>query len=839
MADWPIALRTLVDVVVGARQPMRLTWGDSLILIYNEAYVPLLGGKHPAALGRPLFDVWPESRDTVGPLMTRVMAGESVHRERMRFVVERDGGREPIVVSFSYIPVFDGDRVAGTLCAAVELTAEVDNEIRLVDESRRQREVQRRQSALLTMDSRFADIDDPVEMEYVAARILATTLAVSRAGYGTIDPVAETIVIERDWNAPGIASIAGVLRFRDYGTYIEDIKAGRTVVVADADVDPRTRHTAVALKAISAAAFINMPIVEHGETVAFVYLNNASPRQWPADEVDFVRDVARRTRVATERVRAQRSLRELNASLERLVAERTAERDRVWKNSRDLLVVIGSDGVFRAINPAFKTILGYEPSELIGHPFSDFLWPDDVPNTQSALDEAAAAHDLTNFENRYRHKDGTPRWISWHTSVEGDLVYANGRHVTEEKAQAEALANTEERLRQAQKMEAVGQLTGGIAHDFNNLLMGISGSLEFLSTRLAQGRMQDLERYIATAQGAARRAAALTHRLLAFSRRQTLDPKAINTNRLVEGMEDLLRRSVGPGVTIEFVGAVGLWTTYVDTNQLESALLNLCINARDAMPDGGKITIETANRWLDDRAARERDLAPGQFVSLCVSDTGTGMSPDTVRRAFDPFFTTKPLGMGTGLGLSMVYGFARQSGGQVRIYSEPGQGAMVCLYLPRHHGDAVPDPVLAQPPIVADGDGETVLVIDDEASVRALVMEVLGELGYHAIEAGDAPSGMKLIESDVRIDLLITDVGLPGGMNGRQVADAALVVRPQLKVLFITGYAENAAVGNGQLGPAMEVLTKPFAIQDLADRIRRLIGTQSGDQASARPPARA
>ncbi|WP_233553342.1 response regulator [Teichococcus wenyumeiae] len=373
-------------------------------------------------------------------------------------------------------------------------------------------------------------------------------------------------------------------------------------------------------------------------------------------------------------------------------------------------------------------------------------------------------------------------------------------------------------------MEAVGQLTGGLAHDFNNLLTGISGNLELLSARVAQGRVKDLDRYVNAAQGAAKRAAALTHRLLAFSRRQTLDPKPTDANRLVAGMEELVRRTMGPAITVEMVTAGGLWPTLVDPHQLENALLNLCINARDVMPAGGRLTIETANRWLDSQAARDQDLPPGQYISLCVSDTGTGMTPEVAAKAFDPFFTTKPLGQGTGLGLSMIYGFARQSGGQVRIYSEPGQGANVCIYLPRHRGEAE---AAEAPPERSTarrfGQGETVLVVDDEPTVRMLVTEVLEELGYAALEAADGPAGLRLLQSDAPIDLLVSDVGLPGGMNGRQMANAAREVRPDLKVLFITGYAENAVVGNGYLEPGMHVMTKPFALDALATRIRDVI----------------
>jgi signal transduction histidine kinase len=392
------------------------------------------------------------------------------------------------------------------------------------------------------------------------------------------------------------------------------------------------------------------------------------------------------------------------------------------------------------------------------------------------------------------------------------------------KSQMTERERVEASLRQSQKMEAVGQLTGGLAHDFNNLLTGISGSLELTRARLSQGKADSVDRYITTAQEAVKRAAALTHRLLAFSRRQALEPKPTNVNRLVTGMEELIRRTVGPAIDVEVVGAGGLWSTLVDPNQLENALLNLCLNARDAMPQGGRLTIETANRWLDERGARDHDIAPGQYISLCVTDTGTGMEPDVAAHAFDPFFTTKPLGQGTGLGLSMIYGFARQSGGQIRIYSEVGKGTSMCLYLPRHHDDPNFNDTINFPEASESlGDGEVVLVIDDEPSIRMLITDVLSDTGYSVLEASDGPAGLRVLQSAARIDLLITDVGLPGGMNGRQVADAARTLRPDLRVLFITGYAENASMGNGNLEKGMHVLAKPFEVERLATRIRQLI----------------
>ncbi|MFN3818050.1 PAS domain S-box protein [Blastomonas sp.] len=408
--------------------------------------------------------------------------------------------------------------------------------------------------------------------------------------------------------------------------------------------------------------------------------------------------------------------------------------------------------------------------------------------------------------------------------AESELRELNETLEARVRERTEELMTAQDALRQSQKMEAVGQLTGGLAHDFNNLLTGISGSLEMMQARIARGRVDDVERYIAAARGAADRAAALTHRLLAFARRQTLAPKPTNITLLVAGMEDLICRTVGPAIRLEIGTGEELWPSLIDSSQLENAVLNLCINARDAMPGGGVIAIETRNCTMDEQSAGQHGLAQGDYISLCVADTGTGMSPDIIAKAFDPFFTTKPMGEGTGLGLSMIYGFAKQSGGSVSMSSEVGAGTKVCIYLPRHFGDVEPAAAAigfdASPHAAA---GETVLVIDDEPTVRMLVAEVLTDLGYTAIEAVDGVAGLKVLESDLRIDLLVTDVGLPGGLNGRQVAEAARAVRHDLKVLFITGYAEASVFGCGQVDQEMHVLTKPFSVEVLAARIRELI----------------
>ncbi len=695
-----------------------------------------------------------------------------------------------------------------------------------------------RQKAILELGDAIRDLTDPGEIAFAASGVLGRALQVARVGYGVIDKSAETITVERDWNAPGTTTLAGMLHFRDYGSYIEDLKAGRTVAIADVTRDPRTRATAEELKGISAWSFVNMPLVEQDDFVALLYANHDGPRQWDEDDLLLMRDVAERVRAATERLRAEDARRESEEQF-RVFAE--AVPNQIWAAHPDGRLYWFNQQVHAYTGMAYDALDGITA-------WTDLVHPDDQSQATEDWSRSllTGAHYGTEFRIRNAHgayrwflvraepvraADGTiTRWVGTNTDIDdsrrqtAELAMWNETLEEQVASRTRELMETEEALRQSQKMEAVGQLTGGLAHDFNNLLTGITGSLELLGMRIAQGRLNDVERYSLAAQGAAKRAAALTHRLLAFSRRQTLDPRPTDVNRLVSGLEDLVHRTVGPEITVEVVSSVGLWPTLVDPNQLENAILNLCINARDAMPEGGRLTIETANRWIDARIGKERDLDPGQYVSLCVSDTGTGMTPEVISKAFDPFFTTKPLGLGTGLGLSMIYGFARQSGGQVRIYSEVDEGSNICIYLPRHLGpaDEVEDQAeLSEAPRAIAG--ETVLVVDDEPTVRMLVTEVLEELGYAAIEAADGAAGLKLLRSDVRIDLLVSDVGLPGGMNGRQMADAARVHRPDLKILFITGYAENAVVGNGHLDPGMHVMTKPFAMEALAGRIKELI----------------
>ena len=545
-----------------------------------------------------------------------------------------------------------------------------------------------------------------------------------------------------------------------------------------------------------------------------------SAARWHSESRIFVTAILRDV---SERRAAEIALRDLNRTLERRVADRTADRERMWRLSSDVMLVARPDGTITSTNPAWEDLLGWDEGSLIGAPLREFVVPEDAQRLDLALAEMSRTQRLL-FELGMRTRDGGTRQVAWNAvSVDG-LLQAVGRDMTVERAAQAALLNAEEALRQSHKMEALGKLTGGIAHDFNNLLSGILGSIELLKIRVADGRYDNLERFIATAINSAEKAAALTHRLLAFARRQPLDTRPVDINQLIGSMEDLLRRSLGEQITLRIGLSEQAWPALVDANQLENALLNLAINGRDAMPRGGTLVIETAIAKLDaaDGPGQE-EVRPGDYTMISVQDTGAGMSRETLARVFDPFFTTKPIGQGTGLGLSMIYGFISQSRGHIRIDSEPGKGTTVKLYLPRHYGRlAARSPVPTAQPAPVQGAGETVLLVEDDPAIRLLVLDVLGELGYATLEAADGQEALTLLGSDARFDLMITDVGLPG-INGRELAEIARRRRPDLRVLFLTGYAEHATALNEFLLPGMEMLTKPFTLAALAQKIRWMI----------------
>jgi PAS domain S-box-containing protein len=749
----------------------------------------------------------PEDRDAVSEAFARAIDPAS----RTHYDVEyRTVGREDGVVRWVAAKgkgLFHGGRCTRALGTAIDIT------------ERKQAAI--RQSFLLDLMDRLRNLSDPTAIMQTALRSLGSHLGACRVGYGQVQQDQETVLLET-CHDDGMQPLSGLARLDLLGPHqLARQREGHTVTVADLAAGSPAD---IALwQAVAARAYVSVPLMRGGTLRATLFVNHRDPHDWSAGEIELIENVAARVWDALERARAESALRLLNAALEEQVATRTRELARTWRLAPVIMVVGGQDGKLLDVNAAWTRILGWTREQTVGRDVLSFVAEEDQAVGLAGMERLARGLPVSDYHIRFLTSSGERRSIAWTTMPDGGLLYGYGRDVTDQRI-------AEERLLQAQKMEAVGQLTGGLAHDFNNLLTAIMGGLELVGGRLSQGRTEGLERFIGVAQTAAERAAALTQRLLAFSRRQTLDPKPTDINGLVRGMEELVRRTVGPELTVNASVAPVAWTTLVDPNQLENALLNLCINARDAMPDGGTLTIATAEHRVGDEDARELDLPPGNYVSLSVTDTGTGMTPDVMRRAFDPFFTTKPLGAGTGLGLSMIYGFARQSGGQVRIRSEVGAGTEVRIILPRHAGEAAAhaaaDPmgrVTEAAPVAGKTGRGSVLVVDDEAAVRLMVCEVLADLGYRPIEAEDGAAGLRVLDSDLPLNLLVTDVGLPGGMNGRQLAGLARRLRPDLPVLFITGFAETAACGCFDLECGMQVMTKPFALDALAARIGEML----------------
>jgi PAS domain S-box-containing protein len=538
-----------------------------------------------------------------------------------------------------------------------------------------------------------------------------------------------------------------------------------------------------------------------------------------------------RTEAALKAVQAE--LRELNDQLEQRVQDRSRSLEEAERRFGLLVEAVSDYAIFmldttgRIVNwnTGARRIKGYRSDEIIGRHFSIFYTEEDRRDGLPELALATASKTGRFEAEGWRvRKDGACFWAS---VVINAIRDPNGRPIGFAKITRDLTERraAEERLNQAQKLEAVGHLTGGIAHDFNNMLTVVTGNMEALLRRLPRASNEDIERLANSALQGAQHAAALTHRLLAFSRRQPLEPKEVSVNTLISGMSEMLCRTLGESVAIEIVTAAGAWPIFVDPNQLENAVLNLAINARDAMPNGGKLTIEAANVYLDEEYAAQEDVLAGQYVGIFVSDTGVGMSPETAAKAFEPFFTTKEAGRGTGLGLSQVFGFINQSNGHVKIYSELHVGTTVKLYLPRHFASERPDFVreVAQPAM--RGSGEVILVVDDDPNVRSFTVEILGELGYTTVDAADAGSALRLLDARPDIKLLFTDVGLPGGMDGRQLADEARRYRPELKVLFTSGYARSAIVHHGRLDPGVELLSKPYSFAALGARVRRILDT--------------
>jgi len=964
IAGWPPSLCQAAGMILRSPVAMALLWGEQGILIYNAAYAEAarLGSEHhPAILGAPVVQAWPEVSDFSLDILRRCLSGQSLTFSSQRFTFNRQGTLEDVWLDLGLSPVLGEDGLpAGVLIVVSDITSRhlTDERLRFAQEAGRfgtfewypqahhvvvsdvyrqifgltpgeevtderllalilpedrhfsgnarfgqpgnplayaefrirdqttgairwigrrgeillggpgaapryigvawditEKKLAELQAAFLAdLSDRLHGLGDADAVIAVATEMLGRHIGAGRVGYAEILESAGSPLpvmrIHREWNDGTMPSLVGSHRMEAFGTQAaEALCRGETLRGGDVYGDARTASPEVtaALLRLGIRAGLVVPLIRDGRLAGILYAHCAAPRSWTDRDEETMQAVAARSWDAAQRARAEQRLRESEENFRQLAQ---AMPNHVW--------VADPAGTVLWVNEQAYAYTGAAAGDLQREDWGRIVHPDDQERAVAAWTQSLRDGTPYQLEYRLLRHDGAyrwhiarglpirdasgavTRWIGTNTDIEqqrralAEMERLNATLEERVQARTRELRQAEDALRQAQKMEAIGQLTGGIAHDFNNLLTGIIGALELVQRRIVRhfpapdARLDDLNRFTEAAAQSAQRAAALTHRLLAFARRQPLDTRSVDVAALVQGMADLLRRTLGEQVVLRIAAAHGCWHALTDPNQLESAILNLAINARDAMPQGGELTIAATNMVLDapftlgDSPLRDGRLEPGAYVAVAVTDTGVGMSAEVMEKVFEPFFTTKPTGQGTGLGLSMVYGFARQSGGEVRISSRPAQGTTVTLYLPRAPAGVAP--VLpAGAAVMPRGAGETVLVVEDVAAVRMLIVEALGELGYRVIEAAGGSEALPILASARSIDLLVSDVGLPG-LNGRQIAEYARERRPRLKVLFVTGYTEDAAIRSGTLGPGMAVITKPFAIAALAEKIWALMG---------------
>ncbi len=722
--------------------------------------------------------------------------------------------------------LFVGDRCVRAIGTAIDIT--------------RNRRNARHQAVLLALSDRIRELNDPDAIQAAAAAVLGRELGANRVGYSQVGDDDDRVRISTPYSHQA-EPLEGEFSLASFGRELIAVnRAGTTIAIPDVTVDRRVDQAM--WQGIGVRGLISVPLIRDGHLRASLFVMCTGIGSWEQDDVALVEAVAARTWDAVERARAEAESHVSEARLRAVIAAAPV----------GLIFAAAPDGRITGGNARAAEMLGHPllPSSNVAA-YRDYVsFHDDGRQVESGeypLARALAGEERPELEALYRRGDGKDTYLRFvaapvrgpEGAIAGGVVAtldidrerraelalrdlnATLERRVEERTQE--LFAAEEALRQAQKMDAVGQLTGGIAHDFNNMLAVVLGSLELLSRRLPEDDLR-ARRYVEAATDGARRATTLTQRLLAFSRRQPLQPEPIDVNRLVAGMSDLLRGSIGGGIHLESVLAAGLWLVHADPNQLENVILNLAINARDAMAGEGRVTIETANAYLDERYVEgEIGVTAGQYVQIAVTDTGCGMPREVISKAFDPFFTTKTVGKGTGLGLSQVYGFVKQSGGHVKIYSEVGIGTTVKLYLPRLVGGSVPvvEPVVEHAPVGGDHH-ELILVVEDEPGVRAVTVEALNVLGYRVLEADGAVAALRLLEAHPNVALLFTDIVMPE-VNGARLAEAARAMRPGLKVLFTTGYTRNAVVHNGVVDPGVDLLGKPFTFEALAAKVRSVL----------------
>ncbi len=818
ICDWPQNLRQKANSVVNSPIPQVLMWGRDHVMIYNDGYAEIAGNYHPQALGGTVPGIWPEIWDWNSRILEAGFRGEVMAYRDQPMTLMRHGAPEEVIFDLFYTPIYnEGGTVDGVLCTVLENTDKV-RALEALEQSRL--ELSRLTNAL------------PILVGYVDCNCV---YKFANDGYlEWFGRSADEVI------GHSVPDIVGEEFFAARKPYLDRALNGESIV-SDTVIrrpDGTTR----------AAEIRYMPRYVADGSVDGIYV--------------LIIDIEDR----------KRSEQEILISNNRFRAAVEAVHGVLWTNS--------ADGRMLGEQPAWAALTGQTAEEYQGFGWADAVHPDDRQGSVDSWNNAVAEKSTYIWEHRVRRHDGVYRtfairgvpifdkngaiaeWVGVHTDIteqrqaedtlkehasnlereirhriraEEQLRQLNEGLEARVEAEMAERRQAEKALLQSQKMESIGQLTGGVAHDFNNLLQVIAGNLQLLSKDVIGN--ERAERRLENALAGVHRGAKLASQLLAFGRRQALEPRVINISRFVTGMDDLLRRSLGEAIEVEVITSGGLWNTYADPNQVENALLNLAINARDAMEGHGKLTIEVGNAVLDrDYARKHSDVSPGQYVMLAVTDTGSGMSPEVLEKVFEPFFSTKPEGKGTGLGLSMVYGFAKQSSGHVNIYSEVGQGTTVKMYLPRSAADEDREVVMPTGPI--EGGTETILVVEDDEEVRNTVVETLGDLGYRVLTARDAQAGLTVVESGIPIDVIFTDVVMPGPLKSREMARRAQERLPNLAVLFTSGYTENSIVHGGKLDAGVELLSKPYTREALARRIRHVIANRKQvSLARARPAA--
>ncbi|MEJ8852950.1 PAS domain-containing protein [Variovorax robiniae] len=773
IGDWPQGMKAAISMVLLSDVPIVMLWGPLGVMIYNDAYSVFASARHPQLLGSNVREGWPEVADFNDNVMKVGLAGGTLSYKDQELTLYRTGQAEQVWMNLDYSPLLDEfGQPAGVIAIVVETTAKV-----------------RAEEAVRLRNARFQTFAEAMPNHVWAS-----------APDGLLD-----------WFNHNVEAYCGLSQEQLAGN-------GWTAIVHPDDL-PHAAQQWERARTDGSSYEVEFRLRRVDGAYRW-HIARAVPLRDDAGAV--VHWIGTNTDIEDQKAAAL-MLANMNQTLEEQVAERTADRDRMWRLSTDVMLVADFNACIVSVNPAWTRLLGWSATELIGHSFIDYVHPDDRSATLAEVAGLAGGATTFRFENRYRRQDGSYCLLMWTAVPDDRLIHAVGRDMTADREAAEALKRTEAALYQSQKMESVGQLTGGVAHDFNNLLQVISGNLQLLSRTV--GVDGSAARYVSNAVAATQRGARLSNQLLAFARRQPLDPKVVNIGRVIAGMGDMLRSTLGDAVEIETIVSGGLWNCFVDAAQVENALLNLALNARDAMEGSGHLTIEAGNASLDERYVRDYPgVAPGQYVMLAVTDTGTGIPPEILAKVFEPFFSTKPEGKGSGLGLSMVYGFVRQSGGHVKLYSEPGDGTTVKIYLPRAAGEVTP---IAAEVDELDGGSETVLVAEDDDAVRATVVELLGHLGYTVLEARDAAAALAILEAGAKVDLLFTDVVMPGKVRSPELARKAQQLLPDIAVLFTSGYTQNAIVHGGRLDSGVELLGKPYTHDALAKRIRRVLADKA------------